>query len=382
MRVLNVTGGVSTNASAQTAQRLEHYFAGHNITCGIFESSNPKFQKIAEEKGIETTFFGPSVTDRFSSISLLPGIGYPKAALHACREISSYDLVHVYGGPLFHGPVGTMIAMTSRCPLITRFNGYIPLPESEPKRTIVRTITRGLLRSSGVVFNSYAQKNDILDTYDTNDTENVRVISPGVDKEKFNPVTEINQSKIPKEVASSTTVIGSVLTPRPVKRLDRAFDIIDNLAESHDLTYAILGDGENIDRYQNLAAEKGISDYVYWAGHVDQSELASWYSLFDATILTSEWESFGMSITESYLCETPCVAFDVGGMSDQIIDGNTGYLVDPYNTDAFTAALNKLITDEELSVRFGKKGRKYVQERFTLESVSEQYRSLLESLTR
>jgi glycosyltransferase involved in cell wall biosynthesis len=380
MRVLNVTGGVSANASAQTAQRLEHYFAGHDITCGIFESSNPKFQKIAEEKGIESIFFGPSATDRFSSISLLPGVGYSKAALHACREISSYDLIHVYGGPLFHGPVGTMISLTSQCPLITRFNGYIPLPDSEPKRTIVRTIIRGLLRSNGVVFNSHAQKNDILDTYGTNDTDNIRVIPPGVDQKKFSPVTEINQSKIPKEVVKSTTVIGSVLTPRPVKRLDRAFDIVETLAESHDITYAILGDGEKIDRYQNLAAEKGISDYVYWAGHVDQSELASWYSLFDATILTSEWESFGMSITESYLCETPCVAFDIGGMSDQIIDGNTGYLIDPYNTDAFAAALDKLITNEEMSVRFGNKGRKYVQGKFTLESVSKQYSSLLESL--
>jgi len=39
-----------------------------------------------------------------------------------------------------------------------------------------------------------------------------------------------------------------------------------------------------------------------------------------------------MSLTESYLCETPCVAFDVGGMSDQIVNGETGYLVEPYDT--------------------------------------------------
>lgn len=381
MRVLNVIGGISTNAGAQTAIRLERYFSGYDLTCGIFESSNPSFDQIADKRGIDTVFFGPSATSRVESISLLPGAGYPKAALHAVRNYSTYDLVHVYGGPLFHGPVGVIIAATSRCPLITRFNGYVPLPDGDPKRTLVRTIIRSLLRSSGVVFNSQAQKDDILNTYDVEDSENLRVIPPGVEQQWFKPVAETDDIANAVGIDTNSTVIGSVLTPRPVKRLDKAFDVVATLAQYNDVTYVVLGDSDNLDEYKQLAVEKGVDDHVYWGGHVDQSELAAWYSLFDVTILTSEWESFGMSLTESYLCETPCVAFDVGGMSDQIVDTKTGFLIEPYDTDEFATAVENLMTNDTLKSEFGARGKEYVAQRFTLKSVTSQYRDLITTVT-
>jgi|AntRauMinimDraft_2_1070382.scaffolds.fasta_scaffold00467_1 glycosyltransferase involved in cell wall biosynthesis len=381
MRVLNVTGGISSNAGEQTAHRLKHYFPNCDITCGIFESSNPSFEKFAAERDIDTVFFGPSITDRFEKISLLPGIGYPRAAGHALMDLGEYDLIHVYGGPLFHGPVGAMYAATSRCSMITRFNGYVPLPDTQPKRSIVKTVVRWMLTSDGIVFNSNAQKQDIIDTYDVCDASNMRVIPPGVNQTKFGPVGDTTKLSNKVNVDDSTTVIGSVITPRPVKRLDRAFDIIGTLSESYDVTYVILGGSSHLREYRQLAAEKGVDKHIYWGGYIEQDELATWYSLFDMTILTSEWESFGMSLTESYLCETPCVAFDVGGMSDQIVNGETGYLVEPYDTNSFVTALERLVTDPEQRAEFGIRGREYVQKRFTLERVSSQYSDLISSVT-
>jgi len=84
-----------------------------------------------------------------------------------------------------------------------------------------------------------------------------------------------------------------------------------------------------------------------------------------------------MSLTESYLCETPCVAFDVGGMSDQIVNGETGYLVEPYDTNSFVTALERLVTDPEQRAEFGIRGREYVQKRFTLERVSKASTAIL-----
>lgn len=373
MRVLNITGGISTNASQQTARRLKHYFSNFDITCGIFESSNPEFTRVARSRGIETEFFGSRVTDRFEAISLLPGRGYLNASRHALRTRSEYDLVHVYGGPLFHGPVGVVHALANQSPLVTRFNGYVPLPESTVKRTAVKTTIRYLLDSTRVVFNSHAQKDDILDSYDASDASHINVIPPGVDQRWFEPVEDQSSVSLPSRVSDATAVIGSALTPRPVKRLDRAFEALSGVAERHDVVYVILGDSAYADRYRDLAEQKGVADRVYWAGQKDQDELAEWYSLFDVTILTSEWESFGMSLTESYLCGTPCVAFDVGGMSDQIVSGTTGYLVEPYDVDEFADAIEDLIVDPETASEFGFCGRDYVRDRFTLERVQEQY---------
>lgn len=381
MRVLNVTGGISTNASKQTARRLKYYFSNCDITCGIFDSYNASFEKVAKENNIETTYFGPSITSRLEAISLLPGIGYPNGAGHALTNYGIYDLIHVYGGPLFHGPIGAMHAATSRCPLIIRFNGYVPLPDNQPKRFIVRSVVERMLASDGVVFNSKAQRRDILETYDVRDAPHMRVIPPGVDQTKFESVPDTTELAHRADIDDSEIIIGSVITPRPVKRLDRAFEVIKTLSKSYDVTYVVLGDSDYINEYRQLAAKEGIDEYVYWGGYVEQEKLSAWYSLFDVTILTSEWESFGMSLTESYLCETPCVAFDVGGMSDQIVDKETGYLVDPYDIDSFVTALEHLVTDPEQATEFGIQGRDYVQERFTLKRVSNQYSDLISSVT-
>jgi glycosyltransferase involved in cell wall biosynthesis len=381
MRVLNVTGGISTNGIEQTIHRLEHYFSNSEIICGVFESKNPVFERKAAERGIETIFFGPNVTNRFESISLLPGRGYPKAAIDALQNVGTYDLIHVYGGPLFHGPIGVFYAALSGCPIITRFNGYEPLPESSIKRTVVRAIITGLLENTRIVFNSHAQKSDTLDAYGVKDKDHINVIPPGVDARYFKPISDIDEQASVIGVDSDTAIIGSVVTPRPVKRLDRAFEIISTVAETKDVIYVILGDSGRLEEYKQLAKEMGVADLVYWAGHKEQTELAQWYSLFDVTILTSEWESFGMSITESYLCGTPCIAFDVGGMSDQIVNDKTGRLVDPYDIDSFAAAIKTLLADETKRNSFGNKGEKYVRNRFTLDTVSKQYRELIASIT-
>lgn len=380
MRVLNVTGGISRNAAQQTARRLEQYFADADLTCGIFESENPEFERVARERGIATEFYGPSVTDRFESVSLLPGVGYPRAGAHALRARSEFDLVHVYGGPLVHGPVGALHATVNRCPLITRFNGYVPLPDSQPKRAVVAAIVTQLLDSSRVVFNSHAQKEDVLATYGVADDDHIRVIAPGVEQRWFESDAETSDVAASLGIDSTTSVVGSVMTPRPVKRLDRAFDVLATVAEEIDVAYVILGDSGHVPEYKQLARRKGVDHLVHWAGHCEQERLAEWYSLFDATILTSEWESFGMSITESYLCGTPCVAFDVGGMSDQIVDEETGYLVEPYDLDSFATMLENLLADDELAAAFGAAGREYVRERFTLDGVAAQYQTMVDSL--
>lgn len=381
MRVLNVGGSISVNAIEQTTRRLEHYFSGCDITCGVFETVNPTFERIAADHGIDITFFGPNTTDRFESISLLPGSGYPRAAADAVRNIGKFDLVHVYGGPLFHGPVGALYATLSGCPLITRFNGYQPLPESPLKQAIVRAIITGLLENTRIVFNSRAQKSDTLETYGIEDGDHINVIPPGIDSQYFEPVADTDEQTAALGIDPDTAIIGSVMTPRPVKRLDRAFDILSTVAENRDVAYVILGDSHQLDKYKELAAEKGVADLVYWLGHKEQTELAQWYSLFDVTILTSEWESFGMSLTESYLCGTPCIAFDIGGMSDQIVDGETGHLIEPYDLDAFGTAIDGLLSQEERAEAFGKKGQEFVSERFTLDTVSTQYSEMIEAIT-
>lgn len=380
MRILNVTGGVSANAGEQTITRLKHYFPDHDITCGILDSPDPSFEQLAADRGIDTEYFGPAVTDRFESLSLLPSTGYSNATKYAVKN-DSFDLVHVYGGPLFHGPVGVLNALASQAPLVTRFNGYIPKPDSTVKRLIVSSILSAVSRSDRVVFNSKGQQRDTLSQYDIGGGDNIETIPPGVEAKNFYPVDNTTHRRRDLGIDERTAVVGSVMTPRPVKRIDRAFEIVDRLSDRLDIRYVVLGSSEYLEEYKRQAAAMGVDEITHWVGHVSQDDLPGWYSLFDATILTSEWESFGMSLTESYLCETPCVAFDVGGMRDQILDGETGHLIHPYDLEQFTRRLEVLLSNPSQAASFGQTGKEYVSDRFTLTAAGTQYEQMIESIT-
>jgi glycosyltransferase involved in cell wall biosynthesis len=158
------------------------------------------------------------------------------------------------------------------------------------------------------------------------------------------------------------------------------FDIIDQLASKLNVELVIVGESDYVNKYKRIASNRGIDDHVTWTGQIHASKLAPFYTLFDVCIMTSELESFGLSISESYLCETPCVAFDVGGMREQIKHAETGFLSPPDNIDIFTKYVRLLLENDLLRNQFGRRGRDYVQQHYTLDAAADEYQNIINSL--
>jgi glycosyltransferase involved in cell wall biosynthesis len=190
----------------------------------------------------------------------------------------------------------------------------------------------------------------------------------------------VNRTRKSLNIKENTNIIGAVMTPRPVKRLDRMFDMIDMISESRDVVLIIVGESEYNEKYRREAQSRGINNRIRWVGHQHATNLSKFYSLFDITIMTSEFESFGQSISESYLCGTPCVAFDTGGMSEQINHQSTGYLVTQGDIKSFSDYVIDLLSDIEQRNKFAMAGKEYVRQRFVLRQVSKQYSKLISQL--
>jgi trehalose synthase len=85
----------------------------------------------------------------------------------------------------------------------------------------------------------------------------------------------------------------------------------------------------------------------------------------DVLVQKSVAEGFGLTITEGMWKGKPIVASRVGGIQDQIVDGESGLLIDdPHDLEAFGAAIRSLLADAELSARLGAAARERVMERF------------------
>jgi len=86
----------------------------------------------------------------------------------------------------------------------------------------------------------------------------------------------------------------------------------------------------------------------------------------DIVVVPSIQEAFGLSVTEAMACGKPVIGTRVGGIPDQITEGQNGLLVEPRNPSALAQAILRLAEDRSLRLRMGVDGRKTVEKQFDL----------------
>jgi len=88
-------------------------------------------------------------------------------------------------------------------------------------------------------------------------------------------------------------------------------------------------------------------------------------------------EGFGLTVSEAQWKETPVVASRVGGIPEQIIDGKTGFLVDPKDISGCADRVVSLVKDKKLAIDMGKKAREFVKQKFLITRHLDDYLDLL-----
>ena len=113
-----------------------------------------------------------------------------------------------------------------------------------------------------------------------------------------------------------------------------------------------------------------------YAGWITKEEvIAQYYRAADVYIHAAHEEAFGITITEAGASGTPVVATDVGGISEQMIDGQTGFLVPPKDPISMSQAIQKLLDEEDLCRQMGQAAAKHVQENFNQEKQIDKFLS-------
>lgn len=89
-----------------------------------------------------------------------------------------------------------------------------------------------------------------------------------------------------------------------------------------------------------------INENVITLGNInDDKLLMSIYTLSSITLVTSRFDNFPNILLESMSCGTPIVAFNVGGISDVLIDKYNGQIVQKFNIGEYTSAINSILTN-------------------------------------
>lgn len=108
-------------------------------------------------------------------------------------------------------------------------------------------------------------------------------------------------------------------------------------------------------------------------GWVDYDRLPFVYSSADVMAVPSRYESFGQIATEASACGTPVVAFDTSGLSEIVIDGETGLLAKKFNSKAYSDNILELLSNSKMTKDLGESARKRAIASWSPRSVVEEY---------
>jgi len=132
---------------------------------------------------------------------------------------------------------------------------------------------------------------------------------------------------------------------------------------------------------QEMIARLELGKYVRHIGFVPDEELWSLYRNAVCHWFISYMEDFGLTALESLSQETPVIASNDGGARYTMIDGETGYLVDPNDAHSFAEKTAYLLDNPDVREEMGKKGRRHVLRNFTWEKHFREWDRLIERVT-
>jgi glycosyltransferase involved in cell wall biosynthesis len=259
---------------------------------------------------------------------------------------------------------------------------FIRVPETaEPrlKAYLDVVVPRSVARANHILADSQATKADLIDLYQTN-PDKVTVLLSGVDT-RFQPADQIAQKTTREKYnLGGWPFIFSVGTVQPRKNYGRLIQALAQLRASKiDLHLVIAGGRGWLEDpiYEAVRASR-MQDYVHFIGFADERDLSALYSAAECFVFPSLYEGFGLPILEAMACGTPVVTSNVSSLPEAA--GDAALMIDPYDVEAITHAIQKLLFDKETRQQTISKGFDHIQG-FTWERSARQLMAIYRNMT-
>jgi glycosyltransferase involved in cell wall biosynthesis len=144
--------------------------------------------------------------------------------------------------------------------------------------------------------------------------------------------------------------------------------------------WLFVGDGNLSEHYKQQVCELGLADKFKFTGLLPPSQIPLAIQSSDILVHCSLREGLARTLPQAMLCGRPAVSFDVDG-AREVVNDNTGRLIEPKNIEQLTTACAELIEDENLRKKLGENGRASVKEKFApdtmVDTIEKVYHNLL-----
>lgn len=293
------------------------------------------------------------------------------------------DIVHTHGSRAnFYGRLAARIA---RVPAIISTIAIILGRESHADVNVVKRklyiiidkLTSGFVDKFLVL--SEIHRNALANDYNI-DLSRIEKIYNGIELGEYN--NEPNKGYIIRKemnISQESQIVGFIgrlAIEKGLSFLLQAFPKV--ITVFPDVKFLIVGDGSLRVELESLAERLNTHDNCIFTGF--RKDIPNILSAIDIFTMSSLFEGMPMVILEAMASSKPVISTDVGGISELVVDGETGILVPPQDPDALAEAIITLLKDKQKAKQMGIAGRKRVEEYFDVKVMVRRTEEVYEEL--
>jgi glycosyltransferase involved in cell wall biosynthesis len=342
------------NGVAQTLGRWVRYLEDQGIPCKVF----------APDSGLdETAAYDYTMVESFYSI---PFLLYPNCKLAIPRPIQLYHQLASFRPTLIHvatpfnlGLFGLYYARKHRIPLVASYHthfdqylSYYKLQWMEPM------LWKYMLWFHQDCRRIWIPSQSALQHLRSKGFQQLDIWGRGVDTERFRPSSHKSSLRRRLGLKPDSFLYLYVGRMAPEKSIGVLMDAFERLPErlKHKSQLVLAGDGP---LGESLRAQYSGDPRVRFMGFVRGEALSDLYSAADVFVFPSATETFGNVVLEAMASGTPVIGADAGGVADNIIHGQNGWLCTPQNAEMFANAMIALQEQPLVRDALAAMGRKY-----------------------
>ncbi|MEZ4795949.1 MAG: glycosyltransferase family 4 protein [Flavobacteriaceae bacterium] len=200
--------------------------------------------------------------------------------------------------------------------------------------------------------------------------KDIKTIHNSIDVEAFQPLNvDIN--------ANQLLYFGTIIRKKGVLELAKAFNLI--VEQKPNISLLLIGK-DVIDIFEKVSTitlffnslSLQAKRRVTHLNEIPYHEIKTYIAKANVVVLPSFAEAFPMTWLETLAIEKALVSSNIGWANELMIDGKTGYTIDPTNHEEFASKLLELLCSEAKCMAFGKEGRKHVSQNFSVNVITQQ----------
>jgi len=277
------------------------------------------------------------------------------------REIGDTDVLVC---SLYHAAVlGTVLGRLRRVPTIVTWQ-HNEAFQNPLRRALFGVAARA---SDRTLADSESVAAMVAETFSLPEGAVRTVPIAGVDTDGFAP-----EDDEPGTSGDEETVVGILGTLTEQKNHDAVLATAARLREES-IRFEVAGDGPRRESLEARAEDRDLD--ISFRGFVE--DVPAFLNGLDVYVQPSHHEGLCITAIEAMACGLPVVATAVGGLTESVVDGETGYLVAPGDLDAFVDRIRTLHESPELRARMSRRGRERAVDHYSRAVLVREFRAAL-----